>query len=192
MGVLASNMTRIRAGGMGIKIDMDPSPVLLVASFNKLGQDIRSFKVPLERSIREVVAPSLDENFAVGGRPPWQPLATQTLYRKRSGGARPLIRTRALRMKAKQLNIWNIDGQEGLATLNLPGSVWYGAVHQGGAGSIIGFRESGEAWGSPGYVPERVWALFQEQDVRDIEKVFKKWVDERVELNLARLRAPRI
>ena len=49
------NLNSAKAGSYGISISIDPAPVILVASFNKLGQDIRSFKEPLKRSVQQVV-----------------------------------------------------------------------------------------------------------------------------------------
>lgn len=193
MGILGpTNMTGLQAGGMGIEIDMEPSPVLLVAQFNKLGLDIRSFREPLKRAIQKVVSPSIGMNFEKQGRPKWTVLAQRTIARKSAEGFKSnastiLRKTGALTRAAKALNSWDIDGREGLAVMQVPDKVWYGKVHQQGSGEIVGYAaasgstQAGEqAWGSVGYVPQRVWAVIQPEDVDDIERVFEEWLDERV------------
>jgi phage gpG-like protein len=200
MGILASNMSSVQAGGMGIEIEMDPSPVLLVAAWDKLGLDIRSFRVPLERSVRQVIGPSLKTNFDVGGRPQWEFLSPDYAAkreRKKStrgmigssgavtsgsfegsimGVANVLVLSGRLARTAGQLRIWDIDGLEGLATLSLPADVWYGAIHQEGHHPV----------------PQREWAVFQPEDLDDIEKVFADWMEERVEDAALGRRAARI
>jgi phage gpG-like protein len=185
-----------KARGMGFDVTIDPTPMLLVAQFNKLGLDIRSFREPLKRSIQQVVAPSLRKNFAARGRPEaWQELADSTYQIKSSKGFGsaadfPLVRTGRLQTIAGQLNLWKIDGLEGAATLNLPDEVFYGGIHQAGSGSDSGGvytrknRRTGQtstvSFGSPGYVPQRIWALLQDEDIDGIEDVFESWLQERV------------
>jgi phage gpG-like protein len=179
---------------MGITMEMDPGPLIIVASFEKLGMDIRSFKEPLERSVKEVIAPSLQKNFDVMGRPDrWQELAEATYAIKSRLGfgnaSRILMRTGLLRRVAGQLNAWDIDGQEGIAKMALPRAE-YGYIHQNGAGSggnALYRRKSRTTGrivetevGSQGYVPQRIWALIQKEDEANIEKVFGKWLDDRV------------
>jgi hypothetical protein len=200
MGVIASNMTRVQAGGMGIEVEMDPTPVMLVASWNKLGVDIRSFRVPLERAIRQVISPSLQQNFEEGGRPQWEFLSPDYAAKREkqrstrgaigSGGkvtagtfegsikgvANVLVLSGKLKRVAGQLNIWDVDGQEGLAQLKVPEDVWYGTVHQEGHHPV----------------PQREWAVFQDEDLDKIEDVFAEWMEERVEDARLGRRAARI
>jgi len=192
-----ANISAMQAASFGLEIDMDPSAIIMIASFDKLGLDIRSFRVPLERSVREVMAPSLRQNFFEQGRPDqWQELAEQTVYTKELLGYSatapfPLVRTGKLRTVAGQINLWVIDGIEGTATVELPETVWYGRVHQeggssGGIGSIERRRSrlTGQIKeierGVPGYVPQRIWAIIQDRDIDAIEEVFDKWLEERL------------
>jgi phage gpG-like protein len=190
------NVSSHYANSMGIIVDMDPSAILLVAWFDKLGLDIRSFRVPLERSVKEVVSPSLEKNFYAQGRPDqWQELSEDTVYRKERDGYGgtapfPLVRSGALRDAAASPSIWNIDGMEGVATIELPESVWYGRVHQegsgGGAGSVTRHKSrlTGQiierTLGTKGTVPQRIWAVIQDEDIDAIEEVFDKWMEERL------------
>lgn len=190
------NISAHKAAGMGITVEMDPSPLLLVAQFDKLGLDIRSFKVPLERSVKQVVGPSLQQNFHAQGRPTvWTELAAQTVMQKEAAGysavaSRPLVRTQDLYQTAGDHRIWNIDGVEGFATLELPADVWYGKVHQegseeGGIGTLtrLKVRRTGKVvevlHGVQGFVPQRIWAIIQDQDIDAIEDIFQVWVFER-------------
>lgn len=158
----------------GLEIEMEPSPFIIVASFDKMGQDIRSFKVPLQRAIKEVVAPSLQHNFEVGGRPSWAELLGTTVAKRRRKGYGPtpiLVQTGTLKRVSGQLNLWKIDGQEGVAQLaDLPSRAWYGYIHQTGEG----------IWTS------RPWAVIQADDEDGIQRIFEEWIEERVEANLAR------
>lgn len=196
--IISSNMSGKQASGMGISIDMIPSPVIIVAAFDKLGLDIRSFKEPLTRSIKNVLAPSIRQNFEVGGRPEWQELSEATTRQKPSHKSEPLIRDGALKRRASSVQTWDIDGMDGTAVLKVGDDVWYGIVHQEGSGEsfeggVLDRSGGGVAttkvaiFGSGrGYVPQRVWALFQDEDVDEVEKVFEEWMQERVEASLWR------
>jgi phage gpG-like protein len=183
---LPRNLQSISRGGLrmgtaavgGVEVTMIPSPYILASQFDKLGANIRSFKVPLERSIKQVLAPSFQKNFDVGGRPTaWEALSSITVDKKRSLGSRwpekPLMRKGRLKRTAGQLNIWTIRGPEGIAYINrLPSHSWYGILHQSGLGS-------GDAFDAFGF-PDRPWAVVQEEDARAIDKVFFDWIEERV------------
>lgn len=190
------NVSSRAAGGMGLEVDMDPSPLLMVASFNKLGLDIRSFHEPLKRSIQQVVAPSMVQNFYAQGRPDqWPELAQATVDIKSREGFTstapfPLVRTGALRKAAGQLNLWKIDGVDGTAIIELPASLDYGRIHQEGANEdgvggtwIRKSRTTGKTvtttFGVKGFVPQRMWAIIQDEDVDKIDTVFSKWLSER-------------
>jgi hypothetical protein len=194
MGILGPiGPSKHAARGMGIEIDLDPTPLLLIAQFNALGASIKSFREPLHDSIKEVVGPSLRQNFASMGRPDrWQDVSEATWYRKVHTGfssvaSRPLMRSGALSKFAGQINAWDINGIEGIATFQLSEDVWYGKVHQEGSGSVIGFsagagssRAGDIALGTHGYVPQRLWALIQDEDVPRIENVFDRWLQAKI------------
>jgi len=170
-----SGFTGERSGVQFLEIDFEPEPVILAASFETFGLDIRSFREPLLRSVRQVLAPSLKKNFDVGGRPAWIPLSDITIAEKSRKGASdpsaPLIRSGKLRRKAGQINFWHIDGVAGEASISPErlGDVIYGAYHQ------FGTAESAD---QPGF-PAREWALIQTEDANDIEEIFFEWIEER-------------
>lgn len=191
------NLSSAKAGSYGIEISIEPAPVILVASFNKLGEDVRSFKEPLKRSVQQVLAPSIRKNFVDSGRPdPWAPLTEKTKKTKRRDGYgrnanKILKRTGRLQRLASTLSIWDIDGLNGEAVLNPPSEIFYGAIHQAGF-ELVNIKEKvNKKTGnvsfdtSIGGLPARPWALIQDEDVNEIERVFEEWINERVEANLA-------
>lgn len=165
--------------GMGFSLDFDfsPSPTILANQFDTLGVNVKSFREPLARSIREVMVPSIKTNFAVGGRPAWLDLMPVTVSRRASQGYGPtpiLVRTGKLKKVAGQQNLWTIDGPGGTAAItNLPEGVWYGAVQQAGAET---------EWGG---IVARPWAVIQEEDMTEIEDIFLDWIDTRIESAIA-------
>lgn len=158
-----------------LEVDFKPEPVVVAAAFEKFGMDIRSFKEPLDRAVRKVFAPSLAQNFEEGGRPPWIPLSDITVAEKaRKGVSDPgkiLVRTGALAKKASQYNFWKINGPAGEAYISQDtlGRVFYGVYHQ--FGMAAGADQ-------PGY-PARPWAVFQPQDMDEVEVIFFEWIEER-------------
>lgn len=124
-----------RSGVEFLEITFDPSPFIIAAAFEKFGMDIRSFRVPLERSVRQVLAPSLRQNFEEGGRPPWIPLSDITIQEKARKGAKEpskiLVRSGKLAKKAGQINLWKINGPAGEASISpdTMADVFYGVYH---------------------------------------------------------------
>lgn len=149
---------------MLVDVGFYPTLEVFGASIFEFGLDIRSFKEPLKRSIQQVVAPSFQKNFEVGGRPTWEPLAESTIEYKTSKGFElsPLIRTRNLQKIAGQLNIWTITQFEAFVS-QLPGAL-YGRFHQ---------------WGTM-FMPARPFMNIQEEDQENIDAVFEKWIQERL------------
>jgi phage gpG-like protein len=120
----------------GLKLDRSivsftfkPSIGIVASRVNKLSLDIRSFRVPLTRSVKQVMIPSFQKNFTSGGRPAWEPLAEETIARKKSD--RILVDTGRLQRVVGQLNIWSI-GKTTATIRDLPEAVSYGLVHQAG------------------------------------------------------------
>lgn len=177
---------------VSIDLHFQPSVGILARRFDKLGADIRSFREPLKRAVKEVVIPSIKANFDAEGRPGWAQLSEQTVTRR--GSAHPILRRSGrLRRVATQLNIWTIDREKALIA-DLPDSVWYGKVHQAGFGShdvqedfaypgghlgtpvSQGLKNLGEA----GSIPPRPFVMLQPEDLNAIDQVFLDWLDERI------------
>ena len=119
-----------------LQFDFQPSVGISARAIDRLGLDIRSFRVPLERVVKQVMAPSFRKNFDQEGRPDaWAELSSATLdIRAREGyGDKILDKTGLLKKTIQQLNIWTITTET--ATIrDLPEKVSYGKVHQGGFG----------------------------------------------------------
>ena len=143
-----------------IQIDMIPLPFVLMADFIALGEDISDFSDPMRQVVGRMRT-SIGENFDVGGRPPWQELAAETLARKQGEGI--LIETEALMNVATSEGIWTVDDESAFID-GLPSEVGYGMYHQLGAGNN----------------PERPFLLIQPEDEDEIENIFDNWIGDLV------------
>jgi phage gpG-like protein len=177
---------------VSVTMGFEPSIGIMARRFDKFGLDIRSMREPLQRSVKNVVIPSIRANFDAEGRPSWEYLTEK--YAARRGSDHPILNvTGALRRVATQMNIWSIDQEKAMIT-DLPDNVWYGKVHQAGAT----FRTSGSAFaaggvtsqilgrtlgqadgGGDGEIPARPFIMLQEQDLDDIDREFNEWLGER-------------
>jgi phage gpG-like protein len=152
---------------IGFEFSMFPTAAVLVKDFDNLGLDIRSYNEPLKRSVQQVMAPSFQKNFDVGGRPPWEPLSDVTLEQKQRygyGGEGILVRTGLLKKVVGQLNIWTIDRET--AQLDEWGAARadYGVdLHEGTA-----------------TIPARPFLVMQAEDIDGITQVFDTWIGERL------------
>jgi phage gpG-like protein len=156
-----------------IDIDVDFRPALhsVTAMMKRLDRELRNMRAPLERSAYEVLAPSVQANFVAGGRPTWQPLSEATQLQRTELGFdpdQPLIRTGALERATSQRSRWTITNTEARMG-NLPASVRYGYLHQSGTE----------------FMPARPFGVVQDDDARDTEKVFGRWVDRTMKTSLA-------
>jgi phage gpG-like protein len=117
--------------------EFKPSLGILARDIDKLGIDIRSFKEPLMRAIKQVMIPSFRKNFEEEGRPSWEPMAEATeMLREREGSSGALLnRTGKLKRTVQQQNIWTVT-RESASIQDLPPKVWYGKVHQEGMGGM--------------------------------------------------------
>lgn len=181
-----------------------PTMAMSAKAFDKLGLDIRSFRVPLKRAIQQVIAPSIGQNFVANGRPDaWMPYSDSTVQMKmndpknRFGEGDMLRRSGLLWKTMQQYNIWTVT-QTQAAILQLPQKVWYGAIHQAGFGQSAAevaparggmFLSPAElkamGGGAKVRIPARPFVMFQSQDIDRIQEIFADWVLERASSNLA-------
>lgn len=177
----------------GIDLQFKPSLAIIAGQIDKLGLDIRSFRVPLKRAVQQVVIPSIRKNFDTGGRPPWQPLAPQTIQRK--GSSAKLVDTGSLRRNMGFLSIWTIT-RDYAVIQDLPQRIWYGKVHQAGNGGsskalkVVGTGAKSQQQSvniSEGGIPARPFVMLTSADERKIESVFRHWLDERIMMRLGKL-----
>lgn len=117
--------------------EFKPSIGILARNVDKLGIDIRSFKEPLMRAIKQVMIPSFRQNFEQEGRPSWEPLSEATeMLRERDGTSGPILdRTGRLKRTVQQINIWTVT-RESATIRDLPPRIWYGKIHQAGVGGM--------------------------------------------------------
>jgi phage gpG-like protein len=197
---MQSGLTRSAVVG----ITFEPTVGIAAGRIAKLGVDIRSFRVPLERAIKQVVIPSIQQNFQAGGRPEWEPLSDFTVKRRMDQGypeGPTLVRSGRLKKTMAQFNIWTITTTMAILA-DLPQQVWYGAVQQGGYDGAGGGRrvklkglsprqvlenitDAALAGSSVGVqsvppIPARPFVMLQPEDEDKIMLIFIKWLEERV------------
>lgn len=192
---LQSALTNSQVAG----ITFEPTIGIAAARIAKLGVDIRSFRVPLKRAIQQVVIPSIQTNFQVGGRPAWEPLSDYTLKRRAAdgvGGDAPLVRSGKLKRTLSYYNIWTVTSTMAILA-DLPEQVAYGGIQQAGYEGQGGGRRIkvkgrkpldvlDEAIGNaaPSQVvppiPARPFVMLQPEDEDKITEIFIEWLGERV------------
>jgi hypothetical protein len=81
-----------------------------------------------------------------------------------------LTRTGTLTRVAGQLNIWDIDGGyasgEASASVSDLHEAGYGWVHQDGTDKV----------------PQRQWAVFQDEDIDKAERIFDRYIHKRLKM----------
>lgn len=215
--MIAGAVQKIRFDRSIKSFEFKPSLGIVAKAVDRWAIDIRSFREPLKRSIQQVMIPSFRENFAVGGRPAWDPLTENTI-RKRGFSAWPiLVRSGKLRRGVTTLKIWTITPASA-SIKDLPDRIWYGKVHQAGyegdesmfgggkwfdkyknaARKVLGpdandkevnelgmkmfdkrLVSHGPAPGAKADIPARPFAVFQDEDLDEIQEIFAEWLIER-------------
>jgi len=130
-------MTAPRKDSGILAFDFSPTIGILARDMDRMGVDIRSWRVPLTNAVRNVMIPSFQQNFEAGGRPDhWEPLSEATIeIRSRQGsGSTTLVRSGALKRNMGFLSMWDIT-QDYAILKQLPNRIWYGALHQSGYGT---------------------------------------------------------
>jgi phage gpG-like protein len=186
--------------------DFKPSIGIVAKAIDRLGVDIRSFREPLTRAIKQVMIPSFQANFDAGGRPDsWAELSEYSIKRRNGSSSPILVRTGNLRSVMRTLKIWTIT--PAAATIkSLPANVWYGNLMQAGFGGFgehlqaatksvgqgASAREKvGEAYSimdtaksardqAKVFIPARPFVLLQDDDRDEIQQIFYLWLRERV------------
>lgn len=155
-----------------ISIDLSPPPYILAEEVDHLAVLMQDMTEPLRKAVLEVMIPSFQENFAMGGRPSWEPVsdATQVIKGALHASSQTLVRTGALQHAMADISIWDIN-QDIAQITSLPAEVYYGSVHQDGS-------RSGGGRGSN--IPARPFAVIQDQDETRIEEVFDNWLGDKI------------
>jgi phage gpG-like protein len=125
-----------------------------------MAKEFGNMKEPLNDSIDKVIIPSIENNFRRGGRPSWERLADSTV--ERLGSSSPILdETGVMRNVATSKRIWNVDNFSAIMNLSDPD---YAKYHQTGTADM----------------PQRVFAVLQNEDMNNIEEIFDAWVNEMV------------
>jgi phage gpG-like protein len=186
-----------------VGITFEPTVGIAAGRIALLGLKLGDFREPLEMAIKRVVIPSIQQNFQVGGRPEWEPLADFTLKRREADGSgqQPLVRSGHLQKTMARYDIWTVTKTMGILA-DLPQEVWYGKVQQAGfEGSGVGRKVkvkgrsarrvleditdaalAGEGTGGnivpP--IPPRPFVMLQPEDEDKIMVIFIKWLEKQV------------
>ncbi len=188
-GAFGAGSTAGMKMNMTAEVDFSPS-IFLIQKGLKEATSSRLIGRPLWDAINDVMIPSLAKNFDQGGRPtPWKPLRVRTMIMRAKQGwpqeAPILMRTRKLRNAALAKARWSVDPVKGEAVYGkFPQKAWYARIHQGG---FVGFMGGGEFAGTQP-IPPRPFAVVQEQDMTDIEEVFRRWLSKKLERNIPKAR----
>lgn len=180
-------------GGLSFNMSFIPPLAVVAGRINTLGTGISTFDEPLRRAIKEIVIPSIQTNFDVGGRPAWQPMSGETpgiAARMGSPVRKLLVRTGALKGAMGEVSSWNITNES--ASLYIPLDVWYGYIHQAGfAGKGGGQSAKGKSFQwivknaskdmPVSAIPQRPFAVLQPEDEADIQDMFMEWLGEKIE-----------
>lgn len=135
-----------------------PRAQVVAGDVDRLRYKLRSFREPLNITLRAVVIPSIKKNFAVEGRPKWWPLDGNTVAKR--GSAHPiLVRKGKLKRVSTQINIWSIS-RDDMEVTGLDERVPYAKFHQAGTR----------------FMPARPFMAWQNEDVRNTERVFLDWM----------------
>jgi phage gpG-like protein len=182
-------------GGISFSTDFIPPLSVVAARINKLGASVSSFEEPLRRAIKEVIIPSIQTNFDVGGRPKWAPLSDGTIeIRGRLGagiGGSVLVLSGTLKDTMGEEGIWNVSADTAELS-EFPSNVWYGAIHNSGFEGKGGGRSAkGKSFQwivknaskemSVSAIPARPFAVLQPEDEEEIRSIFMEWLGEKIE-----------
>lgn len=141
---------------------------LLALKFSARG----GFSKPLNKIVDKVVIPSIEANFQAEGRPNrWRQGDADSRYRMARGGGGPLLHVsgglQRTATKKARFHIANNIMQYG----NWPG----GANHKA---SRYGYTH--DLGSDTANIPQRPFAVFQKEDIKDITDVFMDWIEWRV------------
>jgi phage gpG-like protein len=178
-GDINASVGKLTLHSGALDIDFTPTVGVIAADLNRLGIDIRSYREPLSRVVRQVMIPSIKANFDAEGRPDkWAELSEFAIDRR--GSAHPILQvTGRLYQAAQQLNNWVLDQTQAVFT-SLPDAAWYGALHQNGYSSAGIFKRGTRPQGAQNaIVPARPFIMFQDADEEKIDEVFADWFMER-------------
>ena len=155
---------------------------LLKRDMRKLGKDFAStnkLREPFEEIRDEVMIPSIDKNFEVGGRPSWEPLSLATIGGGReafiastatggpAGGRQPLTKSGQMKKAATAKARFQIRRNE-MTYGDWPEKRWFGPVH-----NLPDLSQKAQ-------IPNRPFTKIQPEDKEAIKEIMMDWVEKRV------------
>jgi len=137
---------------------------LIKASTYRMAMQFGNMRWPLEQSVDLVIIPSMVKNFLVSGRPSWKPLTHDTIAFKFEQfpsmyALKPLFRTGNLVSAVKRGTYWRITGYSADMEA-LDNHFPYAKYHQAGTRTV----------------PQRQFAVLQQEDIEAITVVFDSWI----------------
>ncbi len=129
---------------------------------------------PLLKIAKEVLAPSIDKNFKVGGRPKrWKASSPISTYRLKTGGEGEPTLWVTGKMKNAASKLARFKVRENTMTYGyFPAKLWYAMVHDSAS---VSARAN---------IPHRPFALIQAEDIPKMERILMDWVETRVNRNI--------
>lgn len=158
----------------------------VLRAFDKDMQDLamdlagsNRMRQPLLKIGKEVLAPSIKRNFAVGGRPnKWAQVGTSSYRDKKgdkSGGSPPLWVTGKLKRAASSFARFKVKENE-LTYGYFPSSTWFAIVHDN---AKIAKKAD---------IPQRPFALIQHpKDSNDAMEILWDWYEDQINANIKRI-----
>jgi hypothetical protein len=171
---IAASSVEFSQGSVLALMRLERDVAQLAGDFSKNG----GFRQPLLRIGKEVVGPSIAQNFESGGRPAWAPTEapTEQQYRKatNAGGRPTMMVTKKLYNAAKAFARISVKANN-MTYGNFPARAWYGVV--------LDRASSSQA---AGILHHRPFAVWQEEDVNHASEIFMEWVEQKVNQRIRR------
>lgn len=177
--------------------------IIYAYKIDRLSMSFKSFRDPLNESLRSVILPSINKNFDAQGRPHWKRLSKKTLYNRMIEGypRGPILqKSGKLRKEVTKKNLWVVGADNVLSFRAnfLDQKVPYASVHQGGARiprNIVThslhtslytdqYKETSRMWspgGDMGQIPARPYIKLTPDEEIEIYGIFVAFMVRKVE-----------
>lgn len=174
---------------MSVQVTILNSHVLRLVEkdFDDLSRDMFSrgrLRTLFEEIRDEVIRPSIDKNFEVGGRPRWEPLSPITVGGGKAGfiesaasgiigGRTPLVKSGQMRKHGTAKARFTIRDNE-MTYGDWPEKRWFGPVHD-----LKELARKAE-------IPHRPFVLMQPEDQSAIQEITFEWVEKAINKHIRR------
>ena len=148
-----------------IIVDIQDNSQMVINFLKKAGRSLSNLSIPLKQS-GMLMMKSIDTNFKAQGRPAkWKALASSTIKARKKGSSTILQDTGTLK------NSITLDVR-GTKEVAIGTSLIYAPTHNFGRVSSKG----GGGKTSTTVIPQRKFLLFQNEDVKRIDKIFVDYI----------------